>query len=160
MNNCYLFQDKKELTQFISNQLTDPTMMKVSRSLYFCWSYYSATYGQLTDYPDYLFKAQFVALKYGPTEKSILDIIQKKETIKNSSKTMEELIHEKSEYSRNITLFLKNILSQIDQLDDFQLIFRSQEDHTWRSSYQKGVENEIDNQDIISEYVQKINKSY
>lgn len=151
-----VFNNKNDVVSFIKSNLDNPTPMKISKSFYLIWAYYSATYGKLDEYPDLLCDASFLALKYGPTDEDVL------KNIKSIDKllTVDELDMSYTtdvSHSKNVSLFMKNLLSQIDKIDEFAIMARTHEDSSWSDVYTENEQRIIDNSAIIEEYSRKIN---
>ena len=107
-------------------------------------------------YPDYLCDATFTALKYGPTDKYLLDTFKESEKIipvqsTDFNRSLEPVQIE------NIQLFLKNLLSQANTIDDFTLMNNTRTHYAWLDVYQDGQENHMSNQAIIDEHIQRLN---
>lgn len=151
-----VFSNKNDVVSFIKSNLDNPTSMKISKSFYLIWAYYSATYGKLDEYPDLLCDASFLALKYGPTDEDVLKSIKsidKLLTVDESDMSYTTDVN----HSKNVSLFMKNLLSQIDKIDEFAIMARTHEDSSWSDVYTENEQHIIDNSAIVEEYSRKIN---
>jgi len=151
-----VFNNKNDVISFISANLGNPTPMKISKSFYLIWAYYSATYGQLDEYPDLLCDASFLALKYGPTDKDVLKNIKSTDSLTNIDEADMSYTTDASQ-SKNVSLFMKNLLSQIDKIDEFAIMIRTHEDKSWSDTYLENEQHVMDNSAIVEEYSHKIN---
>lgn len=59
--------------------------------------------------------------------------------------------------SKNVSLFMKNLLSQIDKIDEFAIMVRTHEDKSWSDMYVENEQHVMNNAAIIEEYSHKIN---
>ena len=128
-NRYYFFDNYLQLAKYIQNKLTMPTFSKLQKTLYFLWAEYAASYGQLEDYPTQLFQANFIAGKYGPTIKGF-----KSDWYQHVSNKLYKFNADM--LSRDVKLFIDDLLKQIDQIDTFGLISRSWQDTAWKNAYQ------------------------
>jgi len=151
-----VFSNKNDVVSFISANLDNPTPMKISKSFYLIWAYYSATYGQLDEYPDLLCDASFLALKYGPTDEDVLKNIKSIDKLPNIDEADMTYTTDASQ-SKNVSLFMKNLLSQIDKIDEFAIMVRTHEDKSWSDMYVENEQHVMNNAAIIEEYSHKIN---
>lgn len=151
-----VFNNKNDVVSFINANLDNPTPMKISKSFYLIWAYYSATYGKMDEYPDLLCDASFLALKYGPTDEDVLKNIKSIDTLTNVDESDMSYTTDAS-HSKNVSLFMKNLLSQIDKIDEFAIMTRTHEDSSWFDVYVENEQHTIDNATIIEEYSHKIN---
>jgi uncharacterized phage-associated protein len=158
MNHKVVFEDKDALVFHIYSSLDNPTMLKVQKSLYFLWAYYSGTYGNLVgkggldiskeDYPESLFKGNFKALMYGPVDTDVLK--KQKEGFYNKEKWNEFI--PKSSSDIEVMGFVNDLLNQINTVNDFGLINRCHEDNCWKQAYENGRESYMDLETIRKEY--------
>lgn len=154
-----VFKNKNDVISFINANLNNPTPMKISKSFYLIWAYYSATYGQLDEYPDLLCDASFLALKYGPTDEDVLKNIKSIDTLPNIDEADMTYTTNASQ-SKNVSLFMKNLLSQIDEIDEFGLATRTQEDDAWYSTYVEESHVKMNNEKIVEEYLNKLKQHH
>ena len=75
-----VFENVIDLAGYAKNRLENPTPLKIQKTLYFLWAFYSATYGNIKydsdeksefdlqdgAYPPELFEPDFEAWRYGP----------------------------------------------------------------------------------------------
>lgn len=151
-----VFSNKNDVVSFINSNLDNPTPMKISKSFYLIWAYYSATYGKLDEYPDLLCDASFLALKYGPTDEDVLKIVKSIDNLTNVDESDMSYTTDAS-HSKNVSLFMKNLLSQIDKIDEFAIMTRTHEDSSWSDIYVENEQHMMNNSSIIEEYSHKIN---
>lgn len=151
-----VFSNKNDVVSFIKSNLDNPTSMKISKSFYLIWAYYSATYGKLDEYPDLLCDASFLALKYGPTDEDVLKNIKSIDKLLTVDESDMSYTTDVS-HSKNVSLFMKNLLSQIDKIDEFAIMVRTHEDSSWSDVYTENEQHIIDNSAIVEEYSHKIN---
>lgn len=151
-----VFNNKNDVVSFINANLDNPTPMKISKSFYLIWAYYSATYGKLDEYPDLLCDASFLALKYGPTDEDVLKIVKSNDNLTNVDESDMSYTTDAS-HSKNVSLFMKNLLSQIDKIDEFAIMTRTHEDSSWFDVYVENEQHMMDNSSIVEEYSHKIN---
>lgn len=136
-----VFPCKDDLVLHIYKRLDNPTTLKVQKSLYFLWAYYSSSYGNIdkseeTDlsqatYPTSLFKPDFEALKYGPVDTEVLakqrnGYYSENKWKEHPAKTVEEL---------EVITYINNLLGDIDDISDFGLIALAQKDKAWQNAY-------------------------
>lgn len=163
MDANYVFTDKNYLVKYLYTRLSNPTQIKVQKTLYLLYAFYGATYGKIKDnseesdfegqeYPKELFPANFEAWRYGPVEVDVYNS-EKLGEYKNSSDT--ELDNGTPEM-KNIIEFTNNIVEQTDSIDDFGLVDRTHQDDCWLDLYREGILHiKMINDDIIEEYAQK-----
>lgn len=159
----YVFQNKTDLVNHLFAKLEQPSSIKIQKTLYLLFAFYSATYGQLkatsseletVNYPAYLFEPHFEAWRYGPVDLDVHGAIYQKvyEGLELKDEAFDKAI-EPSEV-RNIRLFIDDIIKQTNDTDDFTLIGRVCEDDAW-VSVAKSDDKTMDPQTIISEYTTK-----
>lgn len=166
-NNQYFFKDKKELVSYLIKKLSNPTPLKIQKSLYFLWAFYAATYGNIdykeeTDfnlqdrYPRELFEAQFEAWRYGPVISEIYeDYKYRKEDLENFSKRDRSM--QLTENEREVFGFIDDLISQIDHVNDFGLVKRSHQDTAWKNAFKEGqFHSKMDNQEIKRDYIEYV----
>ena len=147
----FVFDNVIDLAGYVKSRLDNPTPVKIQKTLYFLWSFYSATYGniqydiaeksefdlQLQDgaYPPELFKPEFEAWKYGPVITEV-NFAYKNNRIKalNSKEIQDKIAAGESE-KKEIILFIKNLVDQINEVNDFGLIQRAIKDSAWKDAY-------------------------
>lgn len=138
----YFFDNYLQLANYAQNKLTMPTFSKLQKALYFLWAEYSASYGQLEDYPKQLFQTNFIAGKYGPTLEGF-----KSDWYKHIANDVYEF--NDTMLSRDIKLFIDDLLKQIDQIDTFGLITRSWQDQAWQVAWHN--DNHLMNSKLITQ---------
>lgn len=159
----YVFADKNLLVNYLYNRLTNPTQIKVQKTLYLLYAFYGATYGQIStskeksdfegqSYPRELFNANFEAWRYGPVDPEVysnekLGLYIANNHVSLPNDTSEEI---------NINEFCDNIIEQTNEIDDFSLVDRTHQDLIWLNNYQEGVNHiKMNGTDIIQEYVDR-----
>lgn len=167
MSSDYVFEDKNRLVHYLYSILSNPTQIKVQKSLYLLYAFYGATYGQLfkhedkedfdgQTYPKELFNANFQAWRYGPVEYDVYrnekaDMYDGVEEIEMKTDTEENI---------NIKRFIDSLVSQIDKMDDFSLVDRTHQDNVWLNNYKEGnLYIEMSNEDIVKEYKERYIKN-
>lgn len=162
----YVFEDKDELVRYLYSILSNPTQIKVQKTLYLLYAFYGATYGQLgkhdkedfngQNYPKELFPANFQAWRYGPVEYDVYC----SEKAGEYTEIEEEIIADDTPEEKNIKKFVDELVSQTDEIDDFSLVDRTHQDNVWLDNYQEGKRYiEMSNEDIVAEYKERYVKS-
>ena len=163
-----VFTDKYFLVKLLYRLLEKPSKVKIQKTLYLLFAFYGATYGKLQNdneddndfseqnYPENLFSANFEAWKYGPVEidvykylenVSYLEMDLTDDAIDNFFNTIE---------LKNVKLFIENIVNQVNNIDDFTLIYRVREDSSWSNVYSPDASHlSMDNSSIVNEYIEK-----
>lgn len=156
-----VFPDKNELVNYLYSVLSNPTQIKVQKTLYLLYAFYGATYGQLhkdknddefeeQSYPKELFPAKFQAWKYGPVE---FDVYRDEKQGCYKQETTDTILSEDNPEDINIKQFIHEITDQTDEIDDFSLVDRTHQDDVWFDNYKPGIPYiDIKNEDIINEY--------
>lgn len=154
----YFFNEAEELVSYLEAKLDNPTPLKIQKSLYFLWSFYAATYGSIdysqqndfsgiSKYPKRLFPATFEAWKYGP----VLNNGCAKNKHKNVKHDFKKAPKDKME--KDVWVFIDDLISQINPVNDFGLVTRSHQDKAWQSAYKEGkLHSKIKEEDIIRDY--------
>ena len=163
-NNSYFLNYADAITDYVVRFLDNPTPLKVQKSLYFIWAFYSATYGNIdysteTDfsyqekYPKFLFPAEFEAGAYGPVlTGSFINYYAKKPSLYKYSNINDN-------NTREVISFINDILSQVNEINDFGLVTRACQDNAWRKAYKKGNNHCImDNNEIKRDYMKYVNE--
>ena len=164
MDTDFAFPNKDVLVNHIYNKLDNPTLLKVQKSLYLLWAYYSATYGSLThdkdeesdmmDYPKDLFKPDFEAWRYGPVDRQVYAEQKQNKFSKNG-----EAFLPSNEVEKDILLFVDDLLEDINGINDFGLVERTHQDHAWKDVYKEGETGiKMDASKIKSEYIIRFEK--
>lgn len=165
-----VFTDKYFLVKLLYKLLEKPSKLKIQKTLYLLFAFYSATYGNLQNdneddndfseqsYPENLFSANFEAWKYGPVEIDVYKCLENvscskmdltDDAIDNFFNTIE---------LKNVKLFIENIVNQVNCVDDFTLIYRVREDSSWSNVYSPATDAShlsMDNSSIVNEYIEK-----
>lgn len=158
--DAYFFDKVEDLVSYLEAKLTNPTPLKIQKSLYFLWAFYAATYGSIDysnensefsetiKYPKRLFKANFEAWQYGPVLNKVY------EEDKNNSITPSL---EKKRYSnsmeKDVWSFIDDMIAQIDPINDFGLVARSHQDSAWKKAYKAGQSHcPMNEEEIIEDY--------
>lgn len=166
MVSNYVFENKDELVRYLYTVLSNPTQIKVQKTLYLLYAFYGATYGQLykhdkedfdgQSYPKELFPANFQAWRYGPVEFDIY-CNEKDGQYDDSVKTS---IPNDTAEEKNIKNFIDELVSQTDEIDDFSLVDRTHQDNVWLDNYKEGERYIVmSNDDIVAEYKERYVKS-
>lgn len=160
----YAFPNKSVLVNHVYSRLDNPTLLKVQKSLYLLWAYYSATYGtldygaDLTDvvYPKELFKPEFQAWRYGPVDEKVYADQKGNKYSKQSAK---EYIPS-DPWDKEVTSFVDDLLHDINKVNDFGLVARTHQDRAWSSVYKDGERyTAMDPSTIKNEYVEKVKQA-
>jgi uncharacterized phage-associated protein len=165
MAEDFVFSDKDELVLHIYKRLDNPTLLKVQKSLYFLWAYYSGTYGNVdkseetdldqTSYPTSLFKPEFKAWRYGPVD----DKVYAKQKSGCYSEDKWKEYHPKNSEEIEVVSFINDLLSQINKVNDFGLVNRSHEDESWSRAFRRAhgkPHAQMNPDEIRQEYAQVI----
>jgi len=158
MMSEYVFDDKKDIVSYVYNSLSNPTPVKLQKALYFLWAFYSVTYGNIDyndsefdsdkKYPKYLFKPEFEAWKYGPVDNTVYRW-DKDDKIRN----FENAYLNSNEQSKEIKLFMDDLIKQVDTIDDFGLINRACKDKSYVDAYNKAIRSKIESDSIKEDYL-------
>lgn len=139
----------------------DISPLKLQKSLYFLFAYHGAVYAQGTGEgvfegtlgsPKYLFDAQFEAWQYGPVIRSVY-FKDRDNEYSDPEKVMDSVSRISAE--PECQKFIDELFEQINAVSDFKLVDRSHEDDVWKRAYEPGKSNVMDNEEIITEYVEK-----
>jgi len=162
----YVFNDKRDIVAYLYKSLSDPTPIKLQKSLYFLWAFYAATYGNIDydsksefqsekRYPNYLFKPDFEAWKYGPVDNEVYRW-DKQNEIKDFDNNFDT---ENDSQKHQIKLFMDDLISQIDSVNDFGLVNRSHEDKAYQEAYEENTEHIPMNPEFIKrDYIEYVKK--
>lgn len=163
VDTTYAFNDITVLIAHLKRKLNNATPLKIQKSLYFLWAFYSATYGNIdysseTDfdsqpkYPEYLFKANFEAWKYGPVLNEVYHNNKDKKY-----ENLEDSYIPNNETEKEILSFIDDLLSQVNDINDFSLVARSHEDSAWKKAYDpNGCHCQMDNETIKKDYIEYV----
>ena len=169
--------DKDLLVKFLilkhfEQTSTDISRIKLQKSLYFLFAIWSGfSYNEekeknneLEDFyvNTYLYKkAKFEAWKYGPVDKEVYNshlngIFSKKEEIKKwNINDIEDKLFKDDKYGQTKS-FIKNIITSIFKMSEFDLAERSHLDKAWKNSFENNNDKEIKLDDIRKEYTKKM----
>ncbi|MDT2904151.1 type II toxin-antitoxin system antitoxin SocA domain-containing protein [Lactococcus lactis] len=150
------FSDKKILVNHILSKIEITSSIRVLKVLYLLYAYYGATYGSLKydddefeKYPSRLFDADFEAWQYGPVDCEVwsdykYDKFEKKEFLGNTSQ------------EKDVILFINDLITQMNEVNDFGLVERTHQDTSWSNVYRVGEKHiKMDNDKIVEEYIEK-----
>ena len=155
MTNKVFFDDKAELVNHILSKIDINSSIRVQKVLYLLYAYYGAIYGSLEQeksyeefetYPKRLFNANFEAWQYGPIDSEVWSAYKKNkyEAKEYDAKTPQE---------KNIILFLNDLISQTNEINDFGLIDRTHQDESWIEKYDDKTKHiKMDSDAIVKEY--------
>lgn len=168
MGTDYVFKQKDDLVNYLYHKLSNPTKIKIQKTLYLLFAYYGATYGNISEeegddefdkqvYPELLFDAKFEAWRYGPVEVEVYS--NEKQGYYNGDHDEEILDHTTPE-NKNIKQFIDSIIKQTNGIDDFSLVDRTHQDKCWMDHYKEGCNHiPMDNGEIINEYYKRYVKN-
>lgn len=164
-NNEYVFDNKKDIVAYVCHMLKNVTPIKLQKSLYFLWGFYAATYGNIDysakselkdeeQYPKYLFEPAFEAWKYGPADNKVFAWDKS-----NQIETFDNNFEVNTPQKKDIDLFMRDLLKQIDSVNDFGLVSRSHQDKAYKSVYKPNSQHlRMDPAQIKSDYVGYVNE--
>jgi len=165
MTEEYVFNNKEDIVSYVYHSLSNPTPIKLQKTLYFLWAFYSATYGNIVydknsefdsdaRYPKNLFKPEFEAWRYGPVDNQVYswDKGNVIETFRNNFQNKFDK-NNRSDNSQDmeIKLFMDDLIKQIDLVNDFGLVDRSHEDKAYKAAYKEGAYHVPMNPEAIKE---------
>lgn len=154
----YFFNEVEELVSYLESKLDNATPLKIQKSLYFLWAFYAATYGsidysqesdfsEIPKYPKRLFPATFEAWKYGP----VLNRVYAEN--KHNSIDPDYKKKPKNKMEKDVWVFIDDMISQINPVNDFGLVARSHQDKAWQDAFKKGeLHSKMKEEDIIRDY--------
>lgn len=145
----FVFENVIDLAGYAKNRLDNPTPLKIQKTLYFLWAFYSATYGNIqysTDdqsefdlqdgaYPTELFEPDFEAWRYGAVINEVYLAYKKHEIKELSSEDIRKKISLAELEKKEILLFINNLIAQINEVDDFGLVQKAIKDSAWKDAY-------------------------
>lgn len=153
----YVFNQTEQLIRYLLERDESISQVRLHKTLYLLYAVYGGTYGSLEEnseiekpYPKELFDAVFEAWKYGPVIHEVF--INKKNGHYDNLDNLKPFEPE-TEQQKDILVFINELLNQIDQMSDFTLIDRTQQDQTWKETYNQGREI-MNKEDIIAEYAE------
>lgn len=155
------FSTLDSAVEYVLSQINNCTPIRLQKTLYFVWAIYGGTYGNMDkdnseigeEYPKNLFPAEFEAWKYGPV---INDVYAK---YKNDGYTPNDDVSEKTTaVDKDILNYINSIISELNEISDFQLVQRSHTDTAWSSVYKEGENHQkMSNEAIREEYTKYAN---
>ena len=145
----FVFDNVIDLAGYAKNRLENPTPLKIQKTLYFLWGFYSATYGSIKydsaeksefdlqdgAYPHELFKPEFEAWRYGAVINKVYLAYKKHEIKELSSEDIQKKISLGDLEKKEILLFINNLIAQINEVDDFGLVQKAIKDSAWKDAY-------------------------
>lgn len=145
----FVFENVIDLAGYAKNMLENPTPLKIQKTLYFLWAFYSATYGNIKydsaeksefdlqdgAYPHELFKPKFEAWRYGAVINKVYLAYKKHEIKELSYEDIQKRISLGDLEKKEILLFINNLIAQINEVDDFGLVQKAIKDSAWRDAY-------------------------
>lgn len=172
----YVFDNLNVLAGYIKKRLTNPTPLKIQKSLYFLWAFYSATYGNISSddnkngefglqprYPKYLFNADFEAWQYGPVINSVYADYKNNRIIEVGSDELKSSMNFEDSSQQNkveILSFINNLLDQIDDVNDFGLVRRTHQDSAWKDAFNDSeLHCKMDSEQIKNDYIRYFSRS-
>ena len=154
MSKQFFFQNIDNLVEHILFQFPEIRPLKLQKGLYFLFAFYINTYSieprqdiieTESNFPKYLFDANFEAWTYGPV---IRDVYLK---FKNKEYTPRQ--YKFDEKDKEIEIFINDVMEMISKKSDFTLVDRVHEDLAWQKAYQKQKCSILDIKDIEAEYL-------
>lgn len=152
----YFFKNINVLIAYLKENLDPFTDLKLQKSLYFLWAYYSAMYGDndMDEYPSELFKANFEAWKYGPVIKDVYKCYKQ-----GDYDNLVNSFSPKNSMERDVKQFIDEMIKQFNDISVFGLVNRSHADHAWRDVYKEGSSHiSMSNDAITQEYKEYLKK--
>ena len=145
----FVFDNVIDLAGYAKNRLENPTPLKIQKTLYFLWAFYSATYGNIqhsTDdqsefdlqdgaYPPELFEPDFEAWRYGPVINKVYAAYKGDKIKKLNSNEIQDKISTGESEKREVLLFINNLVDQINEVNDFGLVQKAIKDSAWKDAY-------------------------
>ena len=156
-NREFYFENIDELVSHLYSLFGKLTPLKLQKSLYFLFSFYSGIYSgedesgvqeESYDMPKYLFDADFEAWTYGP----VIPKVYKKNKYDGGYESKEYDFDENKTTDNEIDKFIQDVGGQIVGMSDFALVDRSHEDITWKKSIEQRNSAPMKREDIASEY--------
>lgn len=161
MTNTYMFDNVLTLASHLKFKNKDISPLRLQKSLYFLFAFYSQTFGSLhvesveegifegsedDSYPEYLFEDDFEAWKFGPVLRSVY--------VNNKHNAIPSQEWEPNDYKEiQVSKMIDEALEAINKLGDFQLVERTHEDSAWKNAIKPtGEPGIIKKEDIINDY--------
>lgn len=154
MEETYVFNDVNDFVAYLKVKLTAPTPLKLYSSLYLIYSFYLASYGSIDysklnefqlmkHFPKRLFPAKFVGKTYGAISENVDLETNAKDTFVNNTPE-----------AHNIKLFIDDLISQINEVNDFGLVDRVHKDKAWFNAYNNKTY--VKDEDILNDYCDQV----
>lgn len=160
----YFFDNIDYLVAYLYTKVENLSPVKLQKTLYFLYAYYSAMYGkqieneereQDYDLPPYLFQAYFEAWRFGPVIRSIHLIQKENETYyHNLAKTMDfnTFFENKGKDGLEVKMFIDDLFKIVNKSSDFSLIDKCLDDKVWQEVIKQGCGTIMPKDEIIEEY--------
>ena len=154
MTKQFFFQNIDNLVEHILFQFPKIRTLKLQKGLYFLFAFYINTYSikpqqniieTESNFPKYLFDADFEAWTYGPVIRSVY--------LKFKNKDYTPHQYSFSEEDKEIQIFIEDVMEMVLNKSDFALVNRVHEDLAWQKAYQKQKCSILDIKDIEAEYL-------
>lgn len=151
----FYFENVDDLIQHLLYKYSELSPLKLQKSLYFLFSFYSGNYQNTEEegvreisyqFPKYLFDACFEAWTYGPVIREVY--FKNKENYYSA----QEFDFGVSYVDKEVDSFINDVSEMIMEKSDFALVDRSHEDKVWQSAFAKGKSTEMLKEDIANEY--------
>lgn len=168
--------DKDDLVNYIINQYKQKTYMDISplklhKALYLLFAMWGGNAAiinadidkgqgtvELTDkVPTLLFDTKFEAWKYGPVDIDVYDRY-KENGYQGDIQSLTDLTTVSQDFLNILMPFIDSVLKQVFDINDFSLVSITQEDKVWKSAYEDHKNLVMNNEDIIKEYKEKLEK--
>lgn len=155
MTKQFFFQNINNLVEHILFQFPEIRPLKLQKGLYFLFAFYINTYAveprkniieTESNFPKYLFDAEFEAWTYGPVIRSVY--------LKFKNKEYTPRQYSFSKENKEIEIFINDVMEMILKKSDFALVDRVHEDLAWQKAYQKQKCSSLDIKDIEAEYLE------
>lgn len=140
------FENAKVLAEHLKYKEPNISPLRLQKTLYFLFAFYGGIFGGREGYPKYLFEEDFEAWGFGSVLRSIYE--------GNGEGKIQEKEYKAQNYKdeRVLEMIDQAVLS-INELGDFQLVDRNQQDRAWKSAKK---ENEVyglmSKDEIIKDY--------
>lgn len=155
MSKQFFFQNIDNLVEHILFQFPEIRPLKLQKGLYFLFAFYINTYSieprqdiieTESNFPQYLFDAEFEAWTYGPVIRSVY--------LKFKNKDYTPRQYPFSKKDKEIEIFINDVMEMVLNKSDFALVDRVQEDLAWQKAYQKQKCSILDIKHIEAEYLE------
>lgn len=136
MQKKTVFDNVLDLAGYIKGQTADPSLARINYSLYFLWSYYAGTFGNLgavpedtpesliepLTFPEMLFEPKFFNAQFGPTDLEINEAYNSDQIPEVTAADLRKSMHLNDFGTENIITFIDNYLKQLEEVDEYELI--------------------------------------